>query len=112
MEAGDGRNNALLKDDLELFNNPDRAAAHGSQSSDEDHGNLSHSAQSDDDDEMESDPGKNGKMQQPGTLLNPLALKPVFVSKIDREMLEPSLQLKEKLEKEREAKLLEQKLEE
>ena len=38
--------------------------------------------------------------------IDPLALKPVFVSKLDREMLEPSLQLKEKEQKESEARAM------
>lgn len=45
-------------------------------------------------------------------ITNPLALKPVFVSKADREMLDPSLQMKEREEKEKEARLMEDRIEE
>ena len=40
-------------------------------------------------------------------MVNPLALKPVFVSRVDREMLDPSLQLKEKEEKEKQLREME-----
>ena len=41
-------------------------------------------------------------------MVNPLALKPVFVSKADRELLEPSIEAKEKERRDKEAKLLEE----
>ena len=34
--------------------------------------------------------------EQNSAVMNPLSLKPVFVSKIDREMLDPCLQLQER----------------
>ena len=40
--------------------------------------------------EKDSDENDNEAMDL-NTIINPLALKPVFVSKVDREMLDPSI---------------------
>ena len=53
------------------------------------------SSEGDDDEDDQSDENSsendNEAIDSNATLINPLALKPVFVSKIDREMLDPSI---------------------
>ena len=74
-------------DDLELFQNPAAAAKdkEHSKSSDDSNSDESGDSAQDDSEDINSDSDRQNK------IINPLALKPVFVSKLDREMLEPCI---------------------
>ena len=53
---------------------------------------LSSEGENDEDQsDKDSSENENEAIDSNATLINPLALKPVFVSKVDREMLDPSI---------------------
>ena len=72
-------------DDIELIQNPADKARDGSNSSNDSNLDESDGSAQDDSEEVNSDSDRQNK------IINPLDLKPVFVSKLDREMLEPCL---------------------
>ena len=74
---------ADIKDDLERFNENQDASGNS-------------------DSHMQVSDSDSSELRE-AAVINPLSLKPVFVSKVDREMLDPCLQLKERQEKEKEA---------
>lgn len=83
-DAGDGEIIEELRDDHQVIGANNKAQKSDNGSSESDH-EVSDSAEADSSINSDDDHGAN-------KIFNPLALKPVFVSKVDREMLDPQLQ--------------------